>query len=78
MFKRRTGIAGSTEPNQKVTIKNIKDLPPGSVVNLGDNTRLIHLHDNLWLWLSDGAWCYDKLENFYHKLNKDATLEHIP
>ena len=77
-FKSKTGIFGSTEPNQKVTSKNVHFLPPGSVVMLKDCSRLIHLHDLLWLWCCDCAHCYDNIDNLMWKLKDGATLCHIP
>lgn len=77
MFKTRSGIMGATEPNQKVTKDNIVELPLGSVVRLGDNGRLIHLHDDLWLYCTDNSWCYDKIKYLLNRLDKDAVLCHI-
>ena len=78
MFKAHTGMLGGTE-HQKVTPENIHELPPGSVVVNGkDSSRFIHLHDDLWLWCSNGAHCYDRIENLLYHLDKDAYTCHIP
>jgi hypothetical protein len=67
---------GSTDSGQRVTADNAHHLPPGSVVRLDDVGRLIHLHDDLWLWCADVGWCYDKLERHLWRL--PGTLCHIP
>jgi len=77
-FKAGTGLLGSTEPGQRVTSSNIDRLPPGSVVRNGDGSRIIHLHDNTWLWCRDGAWVYDDSSRMKMKLDKDSELCHIP
>jgi len=76
-FKSKTGLLGGTEPGQKVTIHNIHKLPVGSVVSNADGSRIIHLHDDLWLWCCDGAHCYDNIQNLLRHVNR-ATLCHIP
>jgi hypothetical protein len=75
-FQSGGGLMGSTEPNQAVTKDNAHFLPPGSVVRLKEGERLIHLHDNLWLWCCDAGWCYDNLEHHLYRL--PGTLCHIP
>lgn len=75
-FKAGTGLMGATEPGQRVTAENANELPPGSVVRLDDGGRLIHLHDSLWLWCCDGAWCYDHLDQLAWRL--PGTLCHLP
>lgn len=75
MFKYATGIAGSTETGQKVTPKNIRQLPPGSVVDLKEG-KLIFLHGRLWLWIDGCAPRYDTIDNFYDKLS-GATAGHV-
>ena len=76
-FVAGTGIMGDTETGQSVTAKNAHFLPPGSVVRLDANWgRLIHLHDDLWLWCDGCAHCYDRLESFFSRL--PGTLCHIP
>lgn len=77
-FKSHTGLMGATEPCQRVTKKNVHFLPAGSVVRLKDNSRLIHLHDDLWLWCCDHAHCYDYIDTLKYKLEKGAVLCHIP
>lgn len=76
-FEYGTGILGATAPNQKVTSENAHELPPGSVVRIGDGSRLIHLHDTLWLWCCDHAWCYDLLENLLMRLDDQSVACHI-
>jgi hypothetical protein len=82
------GRRGSTEPQiaqmntdletgQKVTASNIDQLPQGSVVMNGDGSRIIHLHDGLWLWCCDGAWCYDYVDRMKLKLDSKATACHV-
>lgn len=68
----------ATESGQRVTKKNIDELPPGSVVRNGDGSRIIHLHDDLWLYCSDNCWCYDRVERMKTYLDKDSVLCHIP
>lgn len=69
---------GATEPGQKVTPKNLDELPPGSVVRNGDGSRIIHLHDDVWLWCADGAWLYHDAERMKTRLDKDSVLCHLP
>lgn len=76
-FKSRTGMLGSTEP-QTVTEKNVAELPPGSVVRLHDGGRLIHLHNAVWLYCTDDAHCYDRIENLAWRCGKKSQLCHIP
>ncbi len=76
-FKSRTGMLGSTKPGQKVTRQNVRTLPPGSVVRNSDGSRIIHLHDDLWLYCCDNAHRYDRIENLLYRL-ENATLCHIP
>jgi len=75
-FRVGTGLLGATEPGQRVTKENAHLLPPGSVVRLDDGGRLIHLHDELWLWCNDCAWCYDGIDRHAHRL--PGTLCHLP
>jgi len=77
-FKAGTGLMGVTEPGQRVTAENAHKLPAGSVVRLNDGGRLIHLHDGLWLWLSESgcSWRYSSLSGQLHEL--PGTLCHIP
>lgn len=76
-FRYGTGILGSTEPGQKVTAKNASELPEGSVVMLGDGSRLIRLHDDFWLWCCDSGHCYDTLANHAWRIDKHATVCHL-
>ncbi len=76
-FKFGTGMCGATEAGQKVTPKNISQLPCGSVVRNGDGSRIIHLHDSLWLWCSDGAWCYDNAQRMAGYLDKSSVACHV-
>ena len=75
-FRAGTGLLGATETGQRVTKENAHLLPPGSVVRLDDGGRLIHLHDELWLYCCDCAWCYDRIERHTHRL--PGTLCHLP
>lgn len=75
-FESGTGLMGGTEPGQRVTADNAHHLPPGSVVRLDDGARLIHLHDDVWLWCTEGAWCYDGLTRHLWRL--PGTLDHLP
>jgi hypothetical protein len=75
-FKVGTELMGATEPGQVVTRSNAKKLPPGSVVRLKDGDRLIHLHDDVWLWCCDSGWCYDHIEHLDWRL--PGKLCHIP
>ena len=75
-FLAGTGLLGATESGQRVTKENAHLLPPGSVVRLDDGGRLIHLHDELWLWCNDCAWCYDGIDRHAHRL--PGTLCHLP
>lgn len=77
-FSSSTGLMGATAPGQQVTPDNVSELPPGSVVRLRDGSRLIHLHDSLWLWCCDHGWCYDHVERFTFRLKEGATLCHLP
>jgi hypothetical protein len=76
-FRSGTGMMGATEPGQRVTPHNERKLPPGSVVSVGDGSRLIHLHDDLWLWCKAGAWCYERWENLAWRLDKQAVACHV-
>jgi hypothetical protein len=76
-FRYGTGLMGSTEPGQKVTKKNVHLLPPGSVVRLGDGSRLIHLHDTIWLWCNDHAWCYDRIAHLSYHIDRNAEVCHV-
>ncbi|MFA7333501.1 MAG: hypothetical protein WC130_04315 [Kiritimatiellia bacterium] len=67
---------GATESGQRVTADNAHFLPPGSVVRLDGGGRLIHLHDGLWLYCTEHAWCYDRIE--HHASRLPGTLCHIP
>lgn len=69
---------GSTEPGQKVTKNNVHLLPSGSVVRVKDGSRLIHLHDHVWLWCCDGAHAYDNIDTLKWRLREGAELCHIP
>lgn len=75
-FQSHTGLLGATAPGQRVTKRNVNQLPPGSVVRLDEGGRLIHLHDALWLWCKDNAWCYDEIEHLTRYL--PGELCHIP
>lgn len=75
-FRAGTGLLGSTEAGQRVTQRNVRQLPPGSVVRLEDGGRLIHLYDEVWLYCSDSAHCYDRIENLKRRL--PGTLCHLP
>ena len=77
-FRSGIGLMGATEPGQRVTAANVGELPPGSVVRLEDGSRLIHLHDDIWLWCNDHAWTYDRVEWLKHRLGDHATLRHLP
>lgn len=72
-----SSLIGGTEPGQKVTPDNIHHLPPGSVVRNADGSRIIHLHDDTWLYCCDGAWCYDGVDRMKTYLD-NATLCHHP
>lgn len=75
-FRAGTGLMGSTEPGQRVTQRNVRQLPAGSVVRLDGGGRLIHLHDEVWLYCSDCAHCYDGIENLKWRL--PGELCHLP
>lgn len=75
-FVAGTGLMGGTEPGQEVTEENAHHLPPGSVVRCDSGGRLIHLHDNLWLYCSDGCWCYDRISSMDRYL--PGILCHLP
>lgn len=77
-FRAGTGLGGATEPGQKVTLKNVAELPPGSVVRIDDGSRLIHLHPDWWLWCRDGAWSYGRLNDLAWRLEAGAVLCHMP
>lgn len=77
-FTKGSCFPGTTDAGQTVTRHNVSALPPGSVVRLKDGSRLIHLHDDLWLWCCDGAWCYDYIASFAWRLDDGATLCHLP
>ncbi len=76
-FRAGTGLLGATESGQKVTPENMTQLPPGSVVRNGDGSRLIRLHDELWLWCSDHAWTYDRAEHLSWHLDSKSVACHI-
>jgi len=76
-FVAGTGLMGATAPGQIVTKQNVGNLPPGSVVRDFDGARLIHLHDDLWLWLNDCAWCYSSVEMLFPRMNR-PVLCHMP
>jgi len=70
-------MMGATAPGQIVTKQNVHYLPAGSVVRLDDDGgRLIHLHDSLWLWCTDHAHCYDRLDGMAWRL--PGVLCHLP
>lgn len=77
-FVAGTGLMGATESGQTVTAENVHLLPPGSVVRILDGSRLIHLHDGLWLWCCDGAHCYNSVEHLVWRLKPGAVLCHLP
>lgn len=77
-FEAGTGLLGATLPGQRVTPENVGQLPAGSVVRIGDGSRLIHLHDGLWLWCRDGAWTYDRVERLTWRLDGKSVLCHMP
>lgn len=76
LLRAGTGLMGATESGQRVTADNAHFLPPGSVVRLDGGGRLIHLHDGLWLYCTEHAWCYDRIE--HHASRLPGTLCHIP
>lgn len=76
-FKYATGMIGATEPGQRVTKKNIHLLPPGSVVRIGIEERIIHLHDGVWLWIDGCAHCYDNVERMKNYLTSEAVACHV-
>ena len=78
IFKAGTGLMCSTECGQHVTVHNINQLPSGSVIRNGDGSRIIHLHDNVWLVCSDHMHCYDNVERMKNYLDSKSTLCHIP
>lgn len=71
-------LLGGTEPGQRVTPDNIHYLPPGAVIRNGDQSRIIHLHGELWLWCCDGAHVYDDVDRMKGHLDKDSVLCHHP
>ena len=77
MFNYATGLMGATEAGQLVTADNIAELPPGSVVRNGDGSRIIHLHDKLWLWVDDNAWCYDNVDRMKQYLDDKSVACHV-
>ena len=77
-FKSKTGLMGATESGQRVTADNIASLPPGSVIRNGDGSRIIHLHDEVWLRCSECSWVYDGVSRMRTYLDKDSVLCHIP
>jgi hypothetical protein len=78
-FRSGTGMLGSTETGQAVTPENLHLLPVGSVARLGDGGRLIRLHDDLWLWLSDSgcSHCYDMTEHMRCRVVKGSVACHV-
>ena len=76
-FRAGTGMMGGTEPGQRVTAANVAELPSGSVVRIGDGSRLIHLHDDLWLWCCDHAWTYERVEHLAYRLNDKSVACHV-
>lgn len=76
-FESGTGLMGATATGQVVTKDNVGELPPGSVVRIGDGSRLIHLHDSLWLWCSDHAGTYDRIENLAWRLDDNSVACHV-
>lgn len=77
-FEAGTGLMGATAPGQSVTSENVHLLPAGSVVRNSDGSRLIHLHGDLWLWCSDCAWTYDRVERLAWRLDGNSVACHIP
>lgn len=78
-FKSGTGLLGSTESGQRVDEHNIQHLPPGSVVrDFVTNERLIHLHDSIWLHITNCSWVYDDVERMKLYLTPTCTVEHLP
>ncbi len=77
-FKSGTGLMGATEPGQRVTAQNVEQLPPGSVVRIGDGSRIIHLHDDVWLWCNHTSWVYDHVEKLTWRLDNRSVVCHIP
>jgi hypothetical protein len=76
-FVAGTGLMGATASGQRVTtLEEAEQLPPGSVIRLDDKGRLIHLHDGLWLYCCDVAWCYDRIRYLTRYL--PGTLCHMP
>ena len=75
-FLSRSGLLGGTAPGQIVTKDNVTQLPAGSVVRLDEGGRLIHLHDEVWLFCTDNVYCYDRVGNLLHRL--PGILCHIP
>jgi hypothetical protein len=72
-----TGLMGGTATGQRVaTLADAEQLPPGTVIRLDSKGRLIHLHDGLWLYCCDNAWCYDKIRYLARYL--PGTLCHMP
>lgn len=76
-FKYATGFMGGTAPGQKVTRHNVHYLPPRSVVDIGDGSRLIHLHGDVWLWINNGMWIYDSIGNLAARLDDESFAGHV-
>lgn len=76
-FSCGTGLMGGTESGQRVTANNASNLPAGSVVRLGNGSRLIRLHDDLWLYCNDHIHCYDRLDNLKWRIDREATACHV-
>ena len=76
-FEAGTGLMGATASGQRVTAENVSELPIGSVVRIGDGSRLIHLHDDLWLWCCDTAWCYDRVDRLAWRLDDKSVACHV-
>ncbi len=75
-FESGTGLMGFAKENQEVIEDNVHHLLAGSVVRLKEGGRLIHLHDDLWLYCTDNCWCYDNIEHLKRYL--PGTLCHHP
>lgn len=78
-FKSGTGLLGATEEGQHVDEYNIQHIPPGSVIkDWTTGSRIIHLHDGLWLYITDCSWCYDRVDRMKNYLTPTCTVEHLP
>jgi len=80
-YKAGTGWLGSTESGQKVKAEDLKQLPPGAVVLTSDtegNSWLIHLHDDLWMYISGCCHLYDNSDRMKRYLNESSQLSHLP